>query len=384
VPRKVNQYERFTNHPPIVYAAYQADSLVAAGYLPLEIAPALYVEARADVMRLRPGPNHLPVEAHIFDPAAQQLDLNIAVSHDADRDVVLQEQAPLRFGEDGVARDTLTLNLSASLPAGDYTITLTGLAQPATAKLTPARDQVVGRVFDVAAPAALKVGVIESYDNTLQQALQELGVGYVMLDSLALAAGSFGDLHTIVVDIRAYLIRNDLRTYNDDLLAWVNDGGHLIVNYQKTFEWNTNYPDPFDDSRSNPGNFAPYEIVLSHDRVTREDADVDVLLTDHPLFHQPNEIAPAAWDGWVQERGLYFPSSWDDAYDRLVCMHDPGEEPLCGSTLMASYGEGTYLYTALGWYRQLKVFHPGAYALFANMISLPLTDGRMAPTPNEP
>ena len=382
VPRKVYQYEHFTNHPPLVYAAYQADSLVAAGYLPLDIAPALYVEAGADEMRLRPGTNHLPVKAYIFDPAAQQLTLNVAVSRDADRTVVWQEQMPLRFTEEGLAKDTLTLNLPATLASGDYTLSLTGLAQPTTHQPSPARDQVAGRVFDVTAAEGLKVGVIQSYDNTLEQALQELGVDYVMLDSLALAAGSFEDLHTILVDIRAYLIRHDLRTHNDQLLAWVNDGGHLIVNYQKTFEWNTNYPDPFDDSRQNPGNFAPYEIVLSHDRVTREDTEVEILLPEHPLFHQPNEIGPAVWDGWVQERGLYFPSAWDDAYDKLFCMHDPGEEPLCGSTLLASYGEGTYLYTALVWYRQLKVYHPGAYALFANMISLPLTDGRTAALAN--
>jgi len=116
--------------------------------------------------------------------------------------------------------------------------------------------------------------------------------------------------------------------------------------------------------------------------VTREDAEADVLLPEHPLLHQPNEIGPEAWTGWVQERGLYFPSAWDNAYDELFCMHDPGEEPLCGSTLLATYGEGTYLYTALVWYRQLKVYHPGAYALFANMISLPLTDGRTAAMAN--
>lgn len=384
VPRKVYQYEHFTNHPPVVYAAYQNDALVAAGYLPLELAPALHVEAGADEMRLRPGTNRLPVEARVFDPAAQNLSLNVAVSRNANRNVVWQEQMPLRFGEDGLVKDTLALNLPATLADGDYTLTLTGLAQPATHQPTPARDQVAGRVFDVSVAEGLKVGVIESYDNTLEQALQELGVAYVMLDSLALAAGSFDDLHTILVDIRAYLIRNDLRTYNDKLLAWVNDGGHLIVNYQKTFEWNTNYPDPFDDSRQNPGDFAPHEIVLGRDRVTREDAQVEIQLPQHPLFHQPNEIGPAAWTDWVQERGLYFPSTWDDAYDELFCMHDPGEEPLCGSTLLASYGNGTYLYTALVWYRQLKVYHPGAYALFANLISLPLTDDRTASLANEP
>lgn len=378
LPKKIYQYERFTNHAPVAYAAYRAgtDELVAAGYLPLDVAPPLYVEAAVDVMRLRPGLNRLPVQAQVFDKAAENLTVNLAVSRDADRTVVLQQQAALAFDESGRAVDTLTFTLPAPLLPGDYTVSLTGLAKPATYEPAPAHTQLGGRVFDVAAAAGLQVGVVESYDNTLEQALQELGVGYVLLDSLALARAAFDDLHTIVIDIRSYLIRQDLRVHNDKLLAWVQGGGHLIVNYQKTFEWNEQYPDPFDDSRTNPGTFAPYPLVLGHDRVTREDAAVAVQQPDHLLMHQPNAITPEAWEGWVQERGLYFPQSWDDAYEELFCMHDPGEQPLCGSTLLARYGEGTYFYTALVWYRQLKVYHPGAYALFANMISLPLVDGR--------
>ncbi len=381
LPKKVYQYERFTNHPPVVYAAYRAgtDDLLAAGYLPLEIAPPLYVEAATAEMRLKPGPNRLPVQARLFDPAAERLTLNVAVSRDADRAVVLHQQSLLDPEISGWAADTLTLAMPDDLQAGDYTISITGLAKPATQEPAPARVWTTGRVFDVAAAEGLKVGVVESYDNTLEQALDELGVEHVMLDSLALAKGTFDGLHTIVIDIRSYLIRQDLRAHNDKLLDWVNGGGHLIVNYQKTFEWNAQYNDPFDGSRKNPGTFAPYSLVLGRGRVTREDAAVTLQQPDHPLLHQPNAIAPAAWEGWVQERGLYFPQSWDDAYDELFCMHDPGEQPLCGSTLMADYGQGTYLYSALVWYRQLKVYHPGAYALFANMISLPLTDGR-APT----
>ncbi len=378
VPRPVYQYERFTNHPPVVYAVYRAgaDAVLAAGYLPLEVAPPLYVEAAEEVIRLRAGANRLPVRARVFDPAAESLTLSLAVSRDADRTVVLHQQTPLPFGDDGLAHDTLTLTMPPGPTPGAYTLSLTGLARPSTARPTPAHARAAGRVFAVSVPAGLKVGLVESYDNTLAQALGQLGVEHVLLDSTALARGAFESLHTIVVDIRAYLIRRDLRAHNDRLLDWVRHGGHLVVNYQKTFEWNTEYPDPFDPGGKNPGTFAPYPIVLSHDRVTREDAPVEVLLPDHPLLHRPNEIAPAAWEGWVQERGLYFPTRWDDAYETLFCMHDPGEAPLCGSTLLARYGQGTYLYTALVWYRQLKVFHPGAYALFANLISLPLVDGR--------
>ena len=150
-----------------------------------------------------------------------------------------------------------------------------------------------------------------------------------------------------------------------------------MVNYQKTFEWNAGSSDPFGSSGNNPGNFAPYELVLGRDRVTREDAPVTLLHPEHVLFSKPNELGPETWIGWVQERGLYFPESYDDRYLELFSLSDPGEPPLEGSTLLADYGAGTYLYTALVWYRQLKAYHPGAYKAFANMISLPLVDGRI-------
>jgi hypothetical protein len=239
---------------------------------------------------------------------------------------------------------------------------------------------VAARAFEVAVPPNLRVGVVQSYDDALSLALSEMQVDHVLLDSLALAHSTFDDLHTIIVDIRAYLVRPDLRAYNKRLLDWVERGGHLIVNYQKTFEWNAQYDDPFIADQKNPGDFAPFPIELSRDRVTRETAEVTVLEPDHVLFHTPNVVDAAAWDGWVQERGLYFPGSYDDRYTELFSMHDPGETSLRSSTLLTKVGDGTYLYSALVWYRQLKVFHPGAYQLFANMISLPLVDGRPAPS----
>jgi LmbE family N-acetylglucosaminyl deacetylase len=377
LPKATYQYERFVSHPPVTYALYRPSSqdLLAAGYLPLEVAPPALVEAEADVVRLRPGTNPLPIRVQAFDPAARTLALNVAVSRDADRSVLFQEQRALALGPGGTARDTLQLALPTGLPRGDYTVTLTGVAAPATATPAPARDQLAGRVFDVAVAPGLRVGVVQSYDDTLPRALEELGVAYALLDSAALASGRLDSLPTILVDIRAYLVRPDLRRHNDRLLDWVQRGGHLIVNYQKTFEWNDDQADPFAAGQNNPGDFAPYPIHLSRDRVTREDAPVTVLVPDHPLFRRPNEIGPAAWEGWVQERGLYFPREYAPQYQELLSLHDPGEAPLRGSTLLASYGDGTYLYTAIVWYRQLKDFNPGAYAVFANLISLPLADG---------
>jgi hypothetical protein len=227
-------------------------------------------------------------------------------------------------------------------------------------------------------PDGLRIGFVRSYDDATERALRDLGAAVVPLDSAALASGDFGGLHTIVVDLRAYLVREDLRRHNEHLLDWVRRGGHLVVGYQKTFEWNPQYDDPFAEGEKNPAGFAPYPLLLGRDRVTVEDAPVTLLEPDHVLFRAPNAITEADWDGWVQERGLYFPAEYDARYTELFAMSDPGEAPLRSSTLVAEVGEGTYVYTALGWYRQLAAFNPGATRLFANLVSLPLVDGHAA------
>jgi hypothetical protein len=146
------------------------------------------------------------------------------------------------------------------------------------------------------------------------------------------------------------------------MLEYVHNGGHVICMYNKTFEWN---------QPESAENYAPYPIRLGRDRVTRETAPVRILLPGHPLFRYPNAITDADWDGWVQERGLYFPDSAADAYVRLLSSQDPTESPLRDGHLIAQYGKGTYLYTSYVWYRQMKVLVPGGIRNFANMLSLP-------------
>ena len=192
-----------------------------------------------------------------------------------------------------------------------------------------------------------------------------MGAELTELDSTALAAGAFDGLDTVVIDIRATLDRPDLVEHFPRLLDWVERGGHLVVGYHKSFEWN-------------PGadRFAPFPLRLGRDRVTVEDAPVTLLEPDHAVFNAPHALAAADWDGWVQERGLYFPSEADGRYRRLVAVGDPGEEPLTTGLLLADHGRGTYLYSPLVWYRQLAALNPGAWRAFANLVSLPLVDGR--------
>lgn len=378
IPKEIYQYARFTNHSPIGIAVYDVrqKTLQAAGYLPVEIAPPILLETVSEVTRLQDGKNTVGYTILKFDPNIESVTLTAAVSRDDDRTIIHQHQTTVHLGTSSTWLDSLTVALPNDSQPGSYTVALSGMAPSAVLGTATVDAFLPGRVFEVDVPPELRVGVIESYDNTLDRALTELGVSHVMLDSTDLAAARFDEFQTVVVDIRAYLVRNDLRAYNDALLEWVRSGGHLIVNYHKTFEWNTGDSGLFASNSNNPGNFAPYPLALGRDRVTREDAPVTVLVPDHVLFSEPNELGSDTWTDWVQERGLYFPETYDDRYLELVSVNDPGESTLESSTLLAEYGDGTYLYTALVWYRQLKAFHPGAYKAFANMISLPLVDGR--------
>ncbi|MFQ5825292.1 MAG: PIG-L family deacetylase [bacterium] len=215
------------------------------------------------------------------------------------------------------------------------------------------------RVIDVKTISDLKVGLIKSYDNTLQDALNQLGIENKLLTSEILQWGDLSRFDTIILDIRAYLVREDLRKNNARILDYVKKGGNLIVMYQKVFEWNPEYGNP---------QWAPFSLILSRQRVTYEDAPIEMLAPEHPLFNYPNKITTADWDGWVQERGLYFPSKWAADFKPLLSMSDPREPALIGSYLAANFGKGTYIFTSLVWYRQLRALVPGAYRNLANMV----------------
>ncbi len=251
--------------------------------------------------------------------------------------------------EDEESIVTIAVILDDELPSGDYPITT-------TIHETGYSVQAILRVVDYSIPEGINVGVIQSYDTTFLNTLTRMGVPHEALEKDDFTASKLDEFSTIIVDIRAYLVRPDLIANNQAMLEYVKRGGTMIVMYQKTFEWKKEY--------------APYPLSLSHNRVTREDALITLLHPKHPLFTTPNRMGDIDWAGWRQERGLYFPSKWDEAYTPLIEVHDPGETPPPGSLLIADYGEGVYVYTALGWYRQLRELHPGTVKMFANMLAL--------------
>ncbi|MCB0307305.1 MAG: hypothetical protein KDI38_26315, partial [Calditrichaeota bacterium] len=159
----------------------------------------------------------------------------------------------------------------------------------------------------------------------------------------------------IITGIRAYNTRDHLKSANQRLFRYVENGGTLITQYN-TFGLVT------DD-------LGPYPLTLSHDRVTLESAAVTFLDSAHPLLNTPNPISAADMEGWVQERGLYFPREWDPAYQPIFAMNDPGEDPKKGSLLYTRYGKGVFIYSGISWFRQLPAGVPGAFRIFVNMIA---------------
>ena len=206
----------------------------------------------------------------------------------------------------------------------------------------------------------LKVGYVDSGFDQVGQALRQAGVDVEFLDRDDLTSGDLSQYDTIVVGIRAYLSREDLLEHNDRLLEYVRYGGNVVMQYHTpASNWSQDLP--------------PYPIQLGTPsiswRVTDETAPVTILEPEHPLFQGPNTITADDFNGWVQERGLYFPSSWDDAYTPLLSMSDPGEEPMDGGLLVADYGAGSYIFSSLVWYRQIQSLVPGGYRMFVNLIS---------------
>lgn len=161
----------------------------------------------------------------------------------------------------------------------------------------------------------------------------------------------------VVVGVRALNTNKRISFFMDDLLQYVYEGGTLVMQY--------NVAADFSNIK-----FAPYPLKLSRDRVTEEDAEVSVLKSDHPVLNFPNKITAKDFEGWIQERGLYFPNQWDNQYEAVLSMNDQGEQPKDGSLLIAKYGQGHYVYTGLSFFRELPAGVTGAYKLFANLVSL--------------
>jgi hypothetical protein len=202
-----------------------------------------------------------------------------------------------------------------------------------------------------------RVGYVMGSGDEMPEALRQLGYEVVLLSDEDLENGDLGRFDAVVTGVRAYNTRAALRRQQRRLLEYVERGGTLVVQY--------NTPD-----RTLEGaQLGPHPFKLSQERVTDEEAAVRLLAPSDEILSAPNKIGPADFAGWVQERGLYFAGEWDPRYAPLFASRDPGEKELRGSTLVARHGRGTYVYTGFAFFRQLPAGVPGAYRIFANLIS---------------
>ncbi|HEV2960920.1 MAG TPA: NEW3 domain-containing protein [Candidatus Angelobacter sp.] len=213
------------------------------------------------------------------------------------------------------------------------------------------------QAVNVKLPQGTKVGYLMGAGDEIPSVLKSVGLNVNLITPQELASGDLGRYDTIIVGIRAYDVRTDLREQNRRLLDFANRGGTLIVLYNQSV------------GAFNAGHYTPYPTTLSNARVSVEEMPVEILAPEDPIFSYPNKITNKDFDNWVQERGLYFMSTWDDHFKPLLSSHDPGESPQKGGLLMAQYGKGVYIYSGYAFFRQLPAGVPGAIRLFVNLVS---------------
>jgi hypothetical protein len=202
------------------------------------------------------------------------------------------------------------------------------------------------------------IGYVMGSGDKVPEALEQLGATVTLLSAKDLAAGDLSRFETLILGIRALNTRPDLLGARERVLQYVEAGGALIVQYNTVWR-----------RRDAPTIIAPYPLTPSQNRVSLKEAPVRLLDPKHPLLQGPNRITENDFRGWVQERGLYFMGEWDERYQTILGSNDPGEDPRQGGLLYARYGKGVYIFTGYSWFRQLPAGVPGAYRIFANLVS---------------
>lgn len=203
-----------------------------------------------------------------------------------------------------------------------------------------------------------KIAYIQGAGDVVDESLKQIGYEVDVLSVEDIKEGSLASYDAVLLGVRTFNVLPELQYKNKELFAYVKNGGNVIVQYNVS------------RGQLVTEDVAPYPLRVSVDRVTEEDAEVEFLAPEHPALNFPNKISETDFDHWVQERGLYFPDTWDAHFTPILSMHDKGEDPKEGSLLVAKYGKGYYVYTGLSFFRELPAGVSGAYRLMANLISL--------------
>ncbi|HWA10588.1 MAG TPA: PIG-L family deacetylase [Opitutaceae bacterium] len=341
-------------------------------------------ETRRRLDVIAPVTLHFTPEVRLFAPGASR-PVEVAVKAnrpgaegtlqlDAPAGWKVSPAQPFRLAAVGdQAKLTFTVTAPATLGTKDLTVEATINGQhfntdraeirydhiPLQLLQPPARIPVVS--IDLAVRGR-KVGYLPGSGDDVGECLAEMGYEVKPLTGADLTPAGLLGLDAVVIGVRAFNERTDLAANLPGLFAYVEAGGTVVAQYNRP-------------ERLRTTKLGPYDLSIAGDapshRVTDENSPVSFLLTDHPALTTPNRITPSDFQGWVQERGAYFPSSWDKQhYQEVIALNDPGEAPLTSGILVAKHGSGYFVYTGLGFFRQLPAGVPGAYRLFANLVSL--------------
>ncbi|CAN5628231.1 PIG-L family deacetylase [soil metagenome] len=349
---------------PIVYK--RTDPVAGEQYRPLEIIPSVFVNLTAGVLMF---PSIEPKDVEVIVRAGKadvQGTVNLKLPDEWKAE---PQNIPVNLQKKG---EEIVLHFKVYPPANDHTAELTAevelnrqtfsrgyfpinythipnqlLLPEATANITR---------FDVQKRGD-RIGYIMGAGDEIPESLRQIGYQVTLLNEKDLTLSNLQNYDAVIMGVRAYNTAEKLKFYQSTLFEYVKQGGNMIVQYNTTGGLFTT-------------DLAPYPLKLSRDRVAVEEAPVRILKPEHPVVNYPNKITQDDFENWVQERGLYFPAEWDDEFEPILSINDPGEDPKDGSLLVAKYGKGHYIYTGLSFFRQLPAGVPGAYRVFANLISL--------------
>ena len=316
----------------------------------LDVIPPVSLEFTSDVRLFAPGGSN-PVAVDI-------------VAARANSTGTLQLEAPTGWGISptkqafslGAVGDRQTFNFTITAPELATTAKITATAEIGGVHYRNRREEIsyphiprqllqpVATLKAVSLDLAIsgkKVGYIAGAGDTVAEAIKQMGYDVTMLTGDDLTTNRLKDFDAVVIGVRAFNVRTDLVSRLPALFAFVESGGNVIEQYNR----------PGNDLKTDQ--FAPYSLHLSGDRVTDENAAMTFLAPEHPVLNTPNKITTADFDGWVQERGIYFPNQWDEHFTPILACNDPGEAPLKGGLLVAQYGKGYFVYTGLVFFREI-------------------------------
>lgn len=343
-PAKGEIFEPFVILPEVT-ASFTDDVMIFANAQPKQVA-----------LAIRAGKNTISGIASIDHPEGWKIspstvDFSIA-QKDEVRTIYFEVTPPINESE-GYITPNITIGNT------NYTKALIEIAYdhiPKQSVLLPTEAKVVRLNIQ---KSGENIGYIVGAGDKVPESLEQIGYNVQIINVSEIEKGTLNKYDGIVVGIRAYNVVEELKFKQNYILDYVKEGGNLIIQYNTANRWRNQFE-----------NLAPYQLTISRDRVTNENAPVEIIAKDHALVNFPNAITQKDFDGWVQERGLYFPNEWGDEFTPILSMNDKGESPKQGSLLVAPYGEGHYIYSGLSFFRELPAGVSGAYKLFANMLSL--------------